>query len=87
MKPVGMLGQVPWLLAIAAKIPLASSGMHRFVAWCAEQAEERKNMKIDIPDLMTWILDSPSMGDEATNKHWLNGDSRLTIVAGRLDWN
>lgn len=36
------------------------------------------------PDLMSWLIDSyqksPSKADEI---QWLNGDSRLIIVAGR----
>ena len=83
MKPIGFLGQIPWSFPLLKTIPGAAGGINRFIAWCASQAEERKSMKVDTPDLMSWILDSPPMGDHVANQNWLHGDSRLAIVAGR----
>lgn len=42
-----------------------------------------RQMKVEEPDVMHWILKSPPMSNnETVNHHWLAGDSRLLIVAG-----
>ncbi|KAH8811348.1 cytochrome P450 monooxygenase-like protein [Xylogone sp. PMI_703] len=85
MEPLGLLGPVPWAFMILARIPGLGSGYKRFVAWAAEQVQNRMKMdsSIEEPDLMSWLIDSyqksPSKADEI---QWLNGDSRLIIVAG-----
>ena len=40
-------------------------------------------MKVDVPDIMSWLLDTKSISlDQEVNHMWLKGDSRVLIVAG-----
>ena len=82
-RPLGVLSPLPWLFVILTKIPGLSAEYQRFVSWSEQQAEERKRMKVDEPDIMSWLLDAePMSNDPFKNKMWLTGDSRLVIVAG-----
>jgi cytochrome P450 len=58
--------------------------MSTFISWSEEQVEKRKKMKPAEPDVMSYILDSPStrFNTPAEEQNWLVGDSRLIVVAG-----
>lgn len=75
--PLGVLGPIPWAIPIMATAPIIGADFRRFFAWCADQVEARRNMKVEVPDITTWLLKDPK-GDRL----WLNGDARLIIVAG-----
>lgn len=75
--PLGLLSPIPWMIPIMATAPLIGSQYRRLFNWCADQVEKRRQMKVDVPDIASWLLKDPR-GD----RHWLNGDSRLIIVAG-----
>jgi hypothetical protein len=44
MKPLGTLTPVPWAFCILSTIPGLGAGFNQFVAWCAQQVEERKKV-------------------------------------------
>lgn len=46
MKPLGVLGPVPWAFCILTSIPGLGAGFKIFVSWCAEQVEKRKKVLI-----------------------------------------
>lgn len=41
MEPLGLLGPIPWAFTILARIPGLGSGYKKFVAWGAEQVQNR----------------------------------------------
>lgn len=75
--PLGVLSPIPWLVPVMAAAPLVGAGYRRFILWCRNQIEARQKMKIEVPDITTWLLKDPK-GDQL----WLNGDARLIVVAG-----
>lgn len=77
LKPLGFLTPVPWAIPIMANAPLLGSAYRRLFEWCAQQVDLRQQMKVDVPDIASWLFKDPR-GDRL----WLNGDSRLIIVAG-----
>lgn len=77
MLPLGLLSPISWMIPIMATAPLIGSQYRRLFTWCADQVEIRQQMKVDVPDIASWLLKDPR-GDRL----WLNGDSRLVIVAG-----
>lgn len=46
MKPLGVLGPVPWAFCILTSIPGLGGGFKAFVSWCAEQVEKRKKVPL-----------------------------------------
>lgn len=77
MLPLGILGPIPWAIPIMANAPILGAGFRRFFKWCADQVEARRKMKVEVPDITTWLIKDPK-GDRL----WLDGDARLIIVAG-----
>lgn len=87
--PNGMLMPVMWIIPVLANLPdllkpSLAKGFDKFIAWCTEQVEKRRNMKSDIPDITSWLLHdletSQQRHEEALK--WLHGDARLIVVAG-----
>lgn len=75
--PLGLLTPISWMVPVMATAPIIGSQYRRLFQWCADQVEQRRTMKVDVPDIASWLLKDPR-GDRL----WLNGDSRLIIVAG-----
>lgn len=75
--PLGLLSPIPWMIPVMANAPIIGSQYRRLFKWCADQVEQRRQMKVEVPDIASWLLKDPQ-GDRL----WLNGDSRLIIVAG-----
>lgn len=75
--PLGLLTPIPWMVPVMANAPFIGSSFRRLFNWCADQVEQRRKMKVEVPDIASWLLKDPR-GDRL----WLNGDSRLIIVAG-----
>lgn len=46
MKPLGVLTPAPWIFCVLTSIPGLSAGFKTFVAWAAEQVQQRK--KVDL---------------------------------------
>lgn len=44
MKPVGIFTPTPWLIPVLSRIPGTAAGYKKFIAFCAEQVEKRKNV-------------------------------------------
>lgn len=44
MKPLGVLGPIPWAFCILTRVPGLGNGFKTFVSWCAEQVEKRKKV-------------------------------------------
>ncbi|TVY78438.1 Cytochrome P450 monooxygenase FCK2 [Lachnellula suecica] len=83
IRPGGMVSPMPWLMILLTKLPGLSAGYQKFVAFCEEQAMNRKKMDMKEKDIMSWLLDAEPMSTDAYQNHmWLVGDSRLVIVAG-----
>ncbi|KIX94699.1 uncharacterized protein Z520_09745 [Fonsecaea multimorphosa CBS 102226] len=80
---IGIFGPVPWLFIIMSNIPPVVKEFKKFIKFCEDMMEERMKMKVDRPDISSWILQSPPMtGTHFSEKAWLTGDTRLIIVAG-----
>lgn len=80
---IGIFGGVPWLFVIVSQIPLFTVALRKFIKFCEDMMDERMRMKVDRPDISSWILQSPPMTDTRfSERAWLTGDSRLIIVAG-----
>jgi cytochrome P450 len=80
---LGVVGPVPWLLLLGTRLPIVSRPYWTFVNWCTEQVRERQKMKVEEPDVMSWLLEGePISEDPQVNEMWLSGDARLLIVAG-----
>lgn len=77
MLPLGILGPISWAIPVMATAPIIGAEFRRFFLWCANQVEERRKMKVEVPDITTWLLKDPK-GDRL----WLDGDARLIVVAG-----
>jgi hypothetical protein len=45
MKPLGVLGPIPWAFCILTRVPGLGAGFKTFVSWCAEQVEKRKKVR------------------------------------------
>ncbi|RFU29400.1 hypothetical protein B7463_g6939, partial [Scytalidium lignicola] len=81
--PLGILGTVPWLFIILARLPGVGTDFRRFVGWCSEQVEERKKMNPEVPDIMSHLLEASAKAENPRDERlWLMGDSRLIIIAG-----
>lgn len=82
-RPVGFLSGVPWLLYTIGKTPGLGAAIQQFIAWSEQCVEERKAMKVDEPDIMSYILESEPIFSDPQKEHMLLvGDSRLIIIAG-----
>ena len=44
MMAIGVVGTVPWLLAMLGKIPGAAGGYARFTGWCHDQLQEKRKV-------------------------------------------
>ena len=85
-KVIGVLGCVPWVVRFFTLIPSAINPIQRMLDYSETCVEERKKMKVDEPDIMSYLLESdakePMFKSAKENKLLLTGDSRLIIVAG-----
>lgn len=77
MLPVGWISPIPWIIPVFAKTPIIGAGFRELLRWSGEQVEQRKLLKVDIPDIISWLFQ-----DEKTDSEWLHGDGRLIVVAG-----
>jgi tryprostatin B 6-hydroxylase len=77
MAASGVLTPISWMIPVMAAAPIIGSEYRRLCDWCAEQVEQRRKMKVDVPDITSWLLKDPR-GD----RRWLTGDARLIVVAG-----
>lgn len=75
--PLRLLTPIPWMIPVMTNAPILGSQYRRLFDWCADQVEKPRRMKVNVPDIASWLL-KDSRGDRL----WLNGDSRLIIVAG-----
>ncbi|KAJ5226531.1 hypothetical protein N7468_007756 [Penicillium chermesinum] len=88
MRPLGVLGPVPWAFCVLTSIPGLGGGFKMFVNWCTEQVEKRKKIHRDVPDVMSWLIESSEKRAQSGIKQageeqaLLHSDSRLIIVAG-----
>lgn len=46
MMAIGVVGTVPWLLAMLGKVPGAASGYVHFTTWCRDQLREKRRVRI-----------------------------------------
>ena len=74
---LGVLNPLTWVIPIFAATPILGADYRELLRWSGEQADQRKKMKIDVPDITSWLFP-----DDETNKKWLHGDARLIVVAG-----
>jgi cytochrome P450 family 628 len=83
MTPLGWMTPAPWIIPLLLNT-VGAGPMSTFITWSAEQVEKRKKMKPAEPDVMSYLLDSPStrFKTAAEEQNWLVGDSRLIVVAG-----
>lgn len=77
MLPLGLLTPISWMIPVMVAAPLVGREFRKFRSWCEAQVERRRRMKVDVPDITSWLLKDPK-GD----LQWLHGDARLIIVAG-----
>ncbi|MCJ1246388.1 hypothetical protein MMC30_003595 [Trapelia coarctata] len=83
MAGVGLFGPVPWLFILLGRIPSITANYNIFLEFVERQMLERKARQTEIPDLMSWLLDSDHRKLVPTEDHlWLAGDSRTAMIAG-----
>ena len=89
MAPLAMLAPVVWVIPVLAALPSylkpsIAKGFDTFIAWCAEQVERRRKMKLEIPDITSWLLTDLETSQQHPKEalKWLHGDARLIVVAG-----
>lgn len=46
MLAIGVLGTAPWLLSMISKVPGAAAGFSRFTAWCHQQLQEKRKVRL-----------------------------------------
>ena len=90
MRPLGLLGGVPWFFVILSSTPGVANDFKRFISWCGEQIALRKKMELEVPDVMSWLIAATeekvkslrSVRERSEEEKMLESDSRLIIVAG-----
>ena len=81
--PMGAMIPIMWLFPILINIPGAATPVRTFIKWCNEQIDKRREMKLDLPDITSWLLKPlENAKDIEKELKWLHGDARLIIVAG-----
>ncbi|OCK86317.1 cytochrome P450 [Lepidopterella palustris CBS 459.81] len=82
MEPMAFLFPA-WLFRILIAIPGLAKDYWRLVAFCASQTEARITTTVDVPDIMSSLLER-FKGERPTGHDLLvlQGDSRVIIVAG-----
>jgi cytochrome P450 len=83
MPPLGWMAPAPWIIPVLLNT-VGAGPMSDFINWSEKQIVERKKMKPAEPDIMSYIIGSPSakFKTAAEEHNWLVGDSRLIVVAG-----
>lgn len=77
MLPLGWISPIPWITPVFAQTPIIGAGFRELLRWSGEQVEKRKMLKVDIPDIISWLFQ-----DDKADSEWLHGDGRLVVVAG-----
>ena len=79
---LGVFSPIAWAIPVGAITPIVGSTFRRFIAWCSEQVEIRRDLKTEVPDITSWLLKAAGDRKDTEATKWLHGDSRLIIVAG-----
>lgn len=79
---LGLFSPIPWAVPVGAIAPFAGRCFRRFIRWCNEQVDERRDIKTTVPDITSWLLKTAHDKSDVEATKWLHGDSRLLIVAG-----
>ncbi|OAL56028.1 cytochrome P450 [Pyrenochaeta sp. DS3sAY3a] len=79
----GVFSAMPWFFNLLSRIPGAGKEFKKMNEWCYAQVEKRNNMEVDVPDVMSHLLEHASnSGDTEFERMMLHGDSQLIIIAG-----
>ena len=79
---LGFFSPIAWVVPVGAIAPFVGSCFRRFIHWCNEQVDERRDIKTVVPDITSWLLKTAQDKKDVEVTKWLHGDSRLLIVAG-----
>ena len=79
---LGLCSPIPWAMPVGAIAPFVGTCFRRFIRWCNEQVDERRDIKTTVPDITSWLLKAAQDKDDVEATKWLHGDSRLLVVAG-----
>ena len=79
---LGLCSPIPWAMPVGAITPFVGSCFRRFIRWCNEQVDERRDTKTTVPDITSWLLKAAQDKSDLEATKWLHGDSRLLVVAG-----
>lgn len=79
---LGFCSPVSWLIPVGAAAPIVGTEFRRFIKWCNQQIDERREMKVQVPDITSWLLKAAKDRNDREATKWLHGDARLIIVAG-----
>ncbi|MCJ1353705.1 MAG: hypothetical protein MMC33_003692 [Icmadophila ericetorum] len=80
---VGLFLPTPWLFVLLAKMPGPNQEWKQLQGWCYAQLERRLKSKVDVPDIMSWLIEASEAANRLeTDMHLLRGDSALIILAG-----
>ena len=79
---LGLFSPIPWIVPVGAIAPVVGSTFRRFIHWCNEQVDNRRDIKTNVPDITSWFLKTAQDKTDVEATKWLHGDSRLLIVAG-----
>ncbi|MCJ1355069.1 MAG: hypothetical protein MMC33_005060 [Icmadophila ericetorum] len=91
---LGPLRPVPWLFILLGSIPGLKADYNRLISWTSQFVQDRIHRKVEVPDLMSWLLLSFGKSEDADQEvkyklhypteemHWLEGDALTAINAG-----
>ena len=79
---LGRFSPIAWAIPVGAIAPIVGRDFRRFISWCSEQVEKRRDTKTEVPDITSWLLETAKDRNDSEATKWLHGDSRLIIVAG-----
>jgi len=84
MKMIGLFSHMMYLFPIFKNTPILNWEYEKNQAWVEDQVEERKKMKVEVPDVFSWILEEYNAIGKPTHQDELNlrGDAGLITVAG-----
>ncbi|RPB01173.1 hypothetical protein L873DRAFT_1788484 [Choiromyces venosus 120613-1] len=80
--PTKVLVQVPWIVRILALMPWLNKEYYKFLAWCKDIVDERKEKTVDQPDIFSWLIEEGPL-NVGPHKVSMAIESRTAIIAGR----
>ncbi|KAJ2973892.1 hypothetical protein NQ176_g6345 [Zarea fungicola] len=84
IKSVAAFSHLVWIFPLLKTVPVLNTQHLRFQAWLAERVRLRRELKLEAPDVFSWILADYEQIENPTAQDTLNlhGDAHVIVVAG-----